>query len=98
MDSPPLLWDAFAAAVAEIAAVPPGSVTANARLLDDLGLDSLALTEVIVFCVVELEMETLARDLGERPWDRITIGDLYDEYKTGESKVYSPDALLRLDS
>jgi acyl carrier protein len=78
--APKRSWDDFAATVAGIARVPVEGVRRDTRLVGDLGLDSLALTEVIVALIVDFDMEALSTELEERDWGAVTIGSLYDEY------------------
>jgi acyl carrier protein len=74
-------WDRFAAAVAEAARVDPAAIEPHTRLLEDLGLDSLSLTEVVVALMVDFEMQALSEELEQRDWNGVTVGELYDEYR-----------------
>lgn len=73
-------WPQFAARIAEVVGVPVGRVEHGSSLLDDLGLDSLALTEVIVLLLVDLDMSSLEPGLAERDWRQVTVGNLFEEY------------------
>jgi acyl carrier protein len=73
-------WEGFAAAVASVAQVRAEDIARSTRLVEDLGLDSLALTEVVVLLIVELDMDTVSDDLERRDWADVTVGDLYNEY------------------
>lgn len=53
------------------------------RLIADLGLDSLALAEVITALVLDFGMESLAADLDDRQWELVTLGELHEEQRTG---------------
>ena len=75
-------WEQFAAAIADVSGVQVGRISESSRLIEDLGLDSLALSEVIVFLLVELEMDSLGADLQDREWVRVTVGELFTEYST----------------
>lgn len=77
---PELLWEAFRAEIATIAAADPATVAAEARLIEDLGLDSVALAELVGFLVGELGMTALDDELADRRWNDLTAGALYDEY------------------
>lgn len=78
-----LQWREFAQAVAGAANVPAEAITAESRLLDDLGLDSLALSEVVVMLLVDLGMASLESGLGQRDWRHVTVGELFEEYRQG---------------
>jgi acyl carrier protein len=64
--------------------VPAEDLAPSMRLDQDLALDSLALTEVVVLLIVDFDMETLAEELEQRDWRGVTLGDLYGEYRTGQ--------------
>ena len=76
-------WETFAAAVAALAQVPADEITPEAGLDQDLGLDSLALTELVVLLIVDFDMQSLADELEHRDWSKVTMGELYDEYQMG---------------
>jgi acyl carrier protein len=76
-------WEHFAAAVAGIAQVQAQDIAPTTRLDNDLGLDSLALTELVVLLIVDFDMESLEDDLDDRDWAHVTVGALYDEYTSG---------------
>lgn len=73
-------WEEFTEAIAGVARVPSSGITERTRLVEDLGLDSLTLTEVVVLLIVDFELERLGDELGERDWDGVTVGALFDEY------------------
>jgi acyl carrier protein len=76
-------WDAFAEVVAEVADCDPAALRPEMRLIADLGLDSLALAELITALVLDFDMESLARDLDDRQWELLTLGELHEEQRTG---------------
>jgi acyl carrier protein len=76
-------WETFAAEVAEIAQVPAAEVMADTRVLEDLGLDSLALAELGVVLVDKYDLWSLSSDLEVRRWENLSVRALYDEYLTG---------------
>jgi acyl carrier protein len=76
-----LTWDEFAAAIAAIVQVPVADVQPDARLIEGLNVDSLALSELIVALIVDFEMEGLSENLEERKWGSVTAGELYEEYR-----------------
>lgn len=76
-------WEEFVREVAGIAEVSPDSVDEQSRILEDLGLDSLALAELGVVLVDKYDTYSLSRELETRRWDNVTVRALYDEYLTG---------------
>jgi acyl carrier protein len=76
-------WETFAAAIASSAQVSVDRIGSGTRLTEDLGLDSLALTELVVLLIVEFDMTDLADDLEARNWAGVTVGALYSEYRRG---------------
>jgi acyl carrier protein len=87
MTEVPQTWEEFAVAVASSAHVPVDTVERDTRLDHDLDLDSLALAELIVMLIVEFDMETLADDLEGRNWSAMTVGGLYEEYRSTPGAV-----------
>lgn len=79
-------WEHFARAVAAAAQVRPEAISRTTRLEDDLGIDSLALAELVVMLIVDFEMETLADDFDQRNWSEVTVGALYEEYRIATSE------------
>lgn len=76
--------EAFTGLVAKTLNTPRGALEPGTRLIEDLGVDSLALAELLVVMITELRMEQLAEDLAEREWTNVTLGDLYQEYELGQ--------------
>ena len=72
-------WDEFVDQFAWSAGVAAVDVTGDARLVADLGLDSLALAEVIVGLIEKYAPPSLVRDVDGREWERLTVGELYSE-------------------
>lgn len=72
-------WQAFVAKVAEIAGVEPSEVTAETRLIDDLDLDSLALTELLVEVISDHYLDDIAAELHERRWEGTTVAGLFED-------------------
>ena len=81
--APPLDWPAFADRVASHASPVQAEITRESRVVRDLGLDSLALAELIVTCVDELGMTLTLGSLGDVAWSEVSIGELHDCYTTG---------------
>jgi acyl carrier protein len=76
-------WGTFASYVAEIAGVEPSGVRREMRLVDDLNLDSLGVTELVVLLLADFELEGLSQRLVNADWTVVTVGDIYDEYSEG---------------
>ena len=72
-------WQGLVARVAEVAGVEPSTVTAETRLIEDLGLDSLALTELLVAVISEHYLDDVAAELAERRWEGTTVAELCDD-------------------
>ena len=73
-------WREFQHDLAAAGGVAPDAVLAESTLVGDLGLDSLALTEVVALLAVEYGVDTLSDGLDERAWEALTAGDLYAAY------------------
>ena len=74
----PAGWRDFAIELSQIAQVESEQIKPDVRLVEDLGLDSLALTEVIVF-VLERYNPASFRQLEDRTWEGVTARQLFDE-------------------
>jgi acyl carrier protein len=72
-------WERFATDVGRMVDAPPAEVRPETRIFEDLGYDSLALAELVVTLIDEYEMEGLADSLGERTWEGVTAGQLFEE-------------------
>jgi acyl carrier protein len=72
-------WAALTDGIAGIARIDAASLRPQTRLVEDLGLDSLALTEVIVLLLVDFGLDDPAGELEERDWAGVTIGDVHAE-------------------
>ena len=73
-----IAWERFRDDVAEVARVPPEQVTRDAWLIDDLGLDSLSVAEIIAMLAVDYGLDRALDDLERRSWERTTAGDLFE--------------------
>jgi acyl carrier protein len=83
MASGDLEWEAFAAAIADIARVDAELIRRDTRILEDLALDSLALANLATALVVDFGMVRVSRELETRTWESVSVGRLYDEYRSG---------------
>jgi phosphopantetheine binding protein len=72
-------WRDFAAEVAEAAGVAEARITPDARLVEDLALDSLSLAEVVVMVIERYDPLAFLQQLGDRTWEGVTVGQLFDE-------------------
>ena len=53
------------------------------RVIEDLGLDSLALAELVVVLMEKYGMSSVPQTLEDRVGENLTAGTLYDEYLAG---------------
>lgn len=90
-----LEWSSFATAIAQTAGVPAERIEPGTRLLEDLGLDSLALSEVIVLLLVDFEMFSLEQELSKREWRHVTVGELFQEYQRGQAPPSREHVVIR---
>jgi acyl carrier protein len=66
--------------IAELARVPPDVVAPDARLVEDVGLDSLALAELMAILIEEHGADALDEQLLERSWEDVTVSELFKTY------------------
>jgi acyl carrier protein len=72
-------WRQLADMVAELSAVPLAEITPESRLIEDLGLDSLALAELVVVLLEHHHgAATLADRLEDRSWEGVSLGMLIE--------------------
>jgi acyl carrier protein len=71
-------WPLFVSRLAEFSRVPRESITADARLVGDLGFDSLALAELGLSLREAYETEEHPLELDGRNWGTTTAGDLFE--------------------
>src|SRR4051795_10330698 len=76
-------WDQFAAQLATVTGVSARQVQPDARLVADLGLDSLAIAEVVVMLLADYQLDALSERLQNSTWHEVTVGMLYGEYRSG---------------
>ncbi len=75
-------WDRFAAEIACIAEVAPTDVSPETRIVEDLGYDSLALAELALVLIDDSEMDDVADSLVDKTWTGVTVGELYEQYRS----------------
>jgi acyl carrier protein len=73
-------WPRFARDIATLARLPAEEVRPEARLVQDLALDSVALSELVVILIDDYRMTRESPDLVQRSWDGVTAGELFQEY------------------
>lgn len=64
--------------------VTPESIDRDVFLVEGLGLDSLALTELLLTLIDEHDLDALAEDLFQRSWERVSVGELFERYCGGQ--------------
>jgi acyl carrier protein len=76
--APGLTWPQLAAEIAELGRVPVEQVRHESLLVDDLGLDSLALAELVVLLSDGPQAQALAESAETRDWSTVTAGELWN--------------------
>jgi acyl carrier protein len=71
-------WPAFVSRLAEFARAPAESITPDARLVSDLGFDSLALAELGLSLREAYETDEHPLELDGRNWGTTTAGELFE--------------------
>jgi acyl carrier protein len=84
-------WNELVGEVADFAQVPDQAIDRQTLLIEDLGLDSLALTELLITLIEEYEIDALSAELFARTWERVSIGELFEIY-CNPSETGSPGA------
>jgi acyl carrier protein len=73
-------WLEFRAAIADACRLPAEDIGREMMLIGDLGLDSLALSELALVLIVDLHMVSIADGLEECRWESLSVGSLYDQW------------------
>lgn len=73
-------WDSFLAELALIARVPASGIDAHARLVEDLGLDSVALSEVVVVLIDQHGADPDPQLL-EQSWEGLTVRGVFEAFR-----------------
>jgi acyl carrier protein len=71
-------WEPFVVHLADVAGVAADAIVRETRLVEDLNLDSLGLTEAVVILLADLDLEELPDSLAAADWSALTVGDVYD--------------------
>lgn len=74
--------------IARLAQIPTEDIHADAHLIADLCLDSLALVELVVYLVEKYDAESLL-SLDDREWTAVTVESLFTECTRGQSVAQS---------
>jgi hypothetical protein len=91
-DSDPTTQEGFIARVADAASLSPSEVNINARLIEDLDLDSIALLELIASVVAGPQArEPLFDEFAAQRWDETTVTDFWRQYKKRVVVITSAD-------
>jgi acyl carrier protein len=77
-------WPRFVGAVAELAELETAAIRPEARLVEDLGLDSVAIAELVTLLIDEYGAEALATALEEQGWSGMTVEELYNRFAKGD--------------
>ena len=75
-------WEDFAAKVSEITEADVTRVSSDARLVEDLDLDSLGLIELVVALVNDYGL-TMPGGLDAQRWEGLTAGQLFEAVRQG---------------
>lgn len=73
-------WVGFVSAIADVAGIDADRIRAETRLVEDLGLDSLALTEVVTLLLVDYEVESVPERFQDFGWEGVTAADVFREF------------------
>jgi broad-specificity NMP kinase len=82
-------WHEFVDPLVEIFTGARAELKPESRLIEDLGVDSLALAELIIVLVERYDPASLSRRLDERAWEEVTLGMLFQECKASDPGVPS---------
>jgi acyl carrier protein len=63
-------------AIAEIVGFPVDALQAPARLVEDLGFDSLELAELVLLVLEMVDDPPLSRELEDFRWEGVTVGQV----------------------
>ncbi len=72
-------WGEFIDTIAEVVPEPSTELAPETRPIEDLGLDSLALIELLVVLIEKYDPAGLAGPLDDRTWEGVTLGILFRE-------------------
>jgi acyl carrier protein len=78
----PPTWEAFASEVAQVVDSPVESVRREARLIEDLDADSLAVIELVTELISDYGL-SMPNGLNPSRWEGLTAGQLFDSIGQG---------------
>jgi acyl carrier protein len=87
-------WPTFAAQLADIVGSRPEAITPGARVVADLGCDSLAIAEIVAY-ILGGENEFRDEALRRRGWHELTVGELHREWESVRAGALVPQACER---
>jgi acyl carrier protein len=73
-------WDDLVAEVVPFTELPEERIGRDTMLIEDLGLDSLALTELLIILIEEHGVDALSEELFARSWEQVTLAELFGVY------------------
>lgn len=73
-------WRRYIDVVSEVSDVSVESIHRDSSITKDLGLDSLAILELTVALIEELNAEGMEEALGSMDWGEVTVGALFDQH------------------
>lgn len=79
-----MTWNEFIRVVAQFTELPVESIDGESWLIENLGLDSLALTELLITLIEDHGVDGLAEDIFERSWEQVTLAELFEQYCNGK--------------
>jgi hypothetical protein len=85
-------WASFVRLVAQATDTREELLAGGDVPIVQLPIDSLALAELVLVLILDLEMSALAEDLPARDWRGVTLRDVYTEY-AGEHERRSRSAI-----
>jgi acyl carrier protein len=75
-------WEEFASEVAEVLSVPAASIRRDARLVEDIDADSLAVIELVTALIGDYGL-SMPNGLDPSRWQGLTAGQLFDSVRQG---------------
>ena len=73
-------WMGFKHRLADVTQIPADEISSDTQLVSGLGLDSLALAELVMALRESYESPARQIQLEGRNWQTITVGQLFEEF------------------
>jgi acyl carrier protein len=70
-------WPEFVDQLCEIGGCRPESITPQARIVEDLGFDSLEVTEVVMWLAADATPD--------QRWEHVTVGELFEQWASARA-------------